>query len=61
MKKQTYQTPASRVFGFAAQAMLAASKLTPDGSQNIDITVGDDEWDGEFQSNRRYDSNFWND
>lgn len=61
MKKQTYETPRSHAFGFTAQSMLAASTLTPDGSQNTDITVSDDEWNGDFQSNRRtFDTeNYW--
>ncbi|MCH5180991.1 MAG: hypothetical protein J1F06_00025 [Prevotellaceae bacterium] len=63
MKKLTYKTPCSRAFGFAAQSMLAASQLTSDGSQNSDITPGEGEWNGDFQSNHRaFDTdNFWRD
>ena len=41
--------------------LLSGSKLSSDGSENIDITVSDDEFDGTFQSNQQdWGTSAWN-
>lgn len=60
MKK--YHAPQAKVVTFHTEdTLLSGSKLSSDGSENIDITVSDDEFDGTFQSNQQdWGTSAWN-
>lgn len=60
--KKIYQAPQAKVVTFHTEdALLSGSKLSSDGSANIDITVSDDEFGGSFQSNQQdWGTSAWN-
>lgn len=60
--KKIYHAPQAKVVTFHTEdTLLSGSKLSSDGSENIDITVSDDEFDGTFQSNQQdWDTSAWN-
>lgn len=60
--KKIYHAPQAKVVTFHTEAtLLSGSKLSSDGSENIDITVSDDEFDGTFQSNQQdWGTSAWN-
>lgn len=59
--KQAYIRPTATTIKFAVEeAFLADSKLSTDGSDNIQITPSDEEYNGSFQSNSRgWSSDNW--
>lgn len=60
--KKIYQAPQAKVVTFHTEdALLSGSKLSSDGSANIDITVSEDEYTDTFQSNQQdWGTNAWN-
>lgn len=60
--KKIYHAPQAKVVTFYTEdTLLSGSKLSSDGSENIDITVSDDEFDGTFQSNQQdWGTSAWN-
>lgn len=60
--KKIYQAPQAKVVTFHTEdALLSSSKLSSDGSANIDITVSEDEYTGPFQSNQQdWGTSAWN-
>lgn len=60
--KKIYQAPQAKVVTFHTEdALLSGSKLSSDGSANIDITVSEDEYTGSFQSNQQdWGTSAWN-
>lgn len=60
--KKIYHAPQAKVVTFHTKdTLLSGSKLSSDGSENIDITVSDDEFDGTFQSNQQdWGTSAWN-
>lgn len=60
--KKIYHAPQAKVVTFQTEdTLLSGSKLSSDGSENIDITVSDDEFDGTYQSNQQdWGTSAWN-
>lgn len=61
MKKE-YIAPRATAIRLAMEetTMLTGSKLSTDGSDNTDITISDDTYDGTFRSNERgWDAANW--
>lgn len=60
--KKIYHAPQAKVVTFHTEdTLLSGSKLSSDGSENIDITVSDEEYDGTFQSNQQdWGTSAWN-
>lgn len=60
MKKE-YVAPCATAIHLAMEdTMLAGSKLSADGGDNIDITISDDTYDDVFRSNNRgWDATNW--
>lgn len=50
--RKVYVTPSTTSFELAHTSMLCGSQLSGDGSQNVDIEIGEGEHGGAFQSGR---------
>ncbi len=60
MKKKVYEAPVCETLWVSVEGMLAGSTLSSDGGANLGITVGGDEYDGEFSGKGQGDWNIWN-
>lgn len=60
MKKEYIAPRAAAIRWLWRTRMLTGSKLSTDGSDNSDITISDDTYDGTFRSNERgWDAANW--
>lgn len=58
--RKAYVTPSTTAFQLAHTSMLCGSQLTSDGSQNVDIEIGEGEHGGAFQSGHLESTgNYW--
>lgn len=58
--KKTYIAPASVIVELSTESVILTASLTSDGSLNTDISIGTDEYDGEFRANKKgWNSSDW--
>ena len=58
--KKTYITPETCAINLETAEVLAGSVLNPEGGDNMNITPGEGEYEGEFQSQKRgWSSDNW--